>query len=68
MNNKLKDPIYLNYLHYNSYWYKILNRNPSMINKFMEEAKTNLGLRMSDKISKTLSKIEMVTSILNSLK
>jgi hypothetical protein len=39
-----------------------------MINSFIEEAKTNLGLRPSDKISKALSKFEMITSILNSLK
>ena len=66
---KLKsNPLYLNYLHYNSYWYKILSRNPNMINKFIDEVKTNLGLRTSDKINNALSKFEMITSILNSLK
>lgn len=62
------NPLYLNYLHYNSYWYKNLSRNPNMINKFIDEAKTNLELRPSDKISKVLSKFEMITSIFNSLK
>ena len=66
---KLKsNPVYLNYLHYNSYWYKTLSRNPNMINKFIDEAKTNLGLRTSDKISNMLSKFEMISSILSSLK
>lgn len=62
------NPIYLNYLHNNSYWYKTLSRNPSMINKFVDEVKTNLGLRASDKISKALSSFEMISSILSSLK
>ena len=66
---KLKsNPLYLNYLHYNSYWYKILSRNPNMINKFIDEVKTNLGLRASDKINNALSKFEMISSILSSLK
>ena len=69
MNYKLKgNPIYLNYLHHNSYWYKILSRNPNMINEFIDEAKTSLGLRASDKINKALSRIEMISSIISSLK
>lgn len=62
------NPLYLNYLHYNSYWYKILCRDPFMIDSFILEAKEKLGLRMSDKISKTLSSFEMISSILSSLK
>ena len=62
------NPVYINYLHNNSYWYKILSRDPNMINNFIDEVKTNLGLRTSDKISKALSRIEMISSILSSLK
>ena len=66
---KLKsNPEYINYLHTHSYWYKILIRNPKMINNFIEEVKTNLGLRTTDKISNALSKFEMISSILSSLK
>ncbi len=69
MNYRLNgNPIYLNYLHHNSYWYKILSRNPNMINDFIDEAKTNLKLRVSDKISDALSKVEMISSIISSLK
>ena len=39
------NPLYIKYLHENSYWYKILNRNPDMINDFINEAKTNYKLR-----------------------
>ena len=62
------NPLYIEYLHNNSYWYKILSRNPNMINNFIEEVKTNLGLRATDKISKALSNFEMISSILSSLK
>ncbi len=62
------NPLYIEYLHNNSYWYKILIRNPNMINNFIEEVKTNLGLRTTDKISNALSKFEMISSILSSLK
>ena len=62
------NPLYIEYLHNNSYWYKILIRNPNMINNFIEEVKTNLGLRATDKISNALSKFEMISSILSSLK
>lgn len=62
------NPLYIEYLHNNSYWYKILSRNPNMINNFIEEVKTNLGLRTTDKISKALSNFEMISSILSSLK
>lgn len=66
---KLKNnPIFIKYLHDNSYWYKILSRNPNMYDSFILEAKTNLGLRPSDKINQALTKFEMISSILSSLK
>ncbi|MBQ9071783.1 MAG: hypothetical protein IJY25_01310 [Bacilli bacterium] len=65
---KLKsNPLYIKYLHENSYWYKILNRDPSMFNEFVEEVKTNYKLRPSDKINKMLSTFEMVSAIVSSL-
>jgi hypothetical protein len=66
---KLKsNPYYIQYLRENSYWYKILNRNPSMFNKFTEEVKREYHLRTSDKISKTLSTLEMLTNVVSNLK
>ena len=59
---KLKsNPMYLKYLHENSYWYKILNRDPDML-------KTNYKLRPSDRLNKALSTFEMVSAIISSLK
>ena len=48
---KLKsNPLFIKYLHENSYWYKILNRDPEMFNEFIEEVKKNYKLRATDKI------------------
>lgn len=66
---KLKsNPLYIRYLHENSYWYKILNRNPDMFNEFVNEVKTNYKLRPTDKINKALSTFEMISAIISSLK
>jgi len=65
---KLKsNPLYIKYLHENSHWYKVLNRDPEMFNDFVEEMKTNYKLRPSDKLNKALSTFEMVSAIISSL-
>ncbi len=61
------NPLYVKYLHENSYWYKNLNRNPNLFNEFVREVKTNYKLRPSDKINKALSTFEMLSAIMSSL-
>jgi len=66
---KLKsNPLFIKYLHENSYWYKILNREPNMFNEFVNEVKKNYKLRTSDKINEAINTFEMLTSIFNALK
>ena len=66
---KLKsNPLYIKYIHENSYLYKILNRDPSKFNDFVNEVKVNYKLRPSDKIDKALSTFEMISSIMGALK
>lgn len=66
---KIKNnPYYLKYLRENSYWYKILNRNPSMFIKFEEEVKTNYQLRTSDKIKNTIEMLNLMQNVISSLK
>ncbi len=66
---KLKsNPIYIKYIRENSYWYKILNREPNRFNEFVEEVKTNYKLRPTDRINKALSTFEMLSAIFSSLK
>ena len=66
---KLKsNPLFIKYLHQNSYWYKTLNRNPNKIDEFIEEVKTNYQLRPTDKIKKALDTVDMLSNILSSFK
>lgn len=62
------NPKYIHYLHENSQWYKILNRNPMMFKAFEEKVKEDYKLRASDRITKALSTIEMFQNIFSSLK
>ena len=62
------NPIYVQYLHENSEWYKILNRDSSMFKVFEENVKRDYKLRTSDKIIRALDTIEMFQNIFSSLK
>ncbi len=62
------NPEYKRYLRSNSYWYKTLNRNPEMINNFIDEVKEKYKLRTSDKLSDLIDKIDMVSKFINVLR
>lgn len=62
------NPKYIQYIRENSYWYKILNRDPMMFSRFEEKVKEDYKLRFSDRLSKALSTIEMFQNIVSSLK
>lgn len=66
---KIKNnPLYIKYLRENSYWYKILNREPNSFKLFEEEVKKNYKLRPTDRISQALDYMEMIESIMSTLK
>ena len=56
------------FLRENSYWYKILTRDPSMFKEFVNEVKVNYKLRPIDKINDALSTIEMMQTIISTMK
>lgn len=62
------NPKYLRYLKEHSYWYKDLNRHPDNFKRFEEEVKTVYQLRPADRISKMLDTMDMVGTILSTLK
>ncbi len=63
---KLKtNPNYIKYLRENSYWYKILMRNPNLFDEFVNEVKTRYKLRAVDKISDAINTIEMLQMIMS---
>ena len=66
---KIKNnPILQTYLREHSDWYKILNRNPKLFQKFEEEAKIHYKLRPTDRINKVLETIEMFQTIMSQIK
>lgn len=66
---KLKsNPKYIQFIRENSYWYKILNRNPRMFSEFESKVREYYKLRLSDRLTKTLSTIEMIQNVISSLK
>lgn len=58
---------YTRYIRENSTWYKILNRNPLMLKKFLEEVKDTYHLRTTDKISKALNTLEFIENIVSNI-
>ena len=60
--------IYLKHLRENSHWYKILNRNPEMFEKFEDEVKETYKLKPIHRINKTLETVTMVQTVLSTLK
>lgn len=55
------------YIRENSYWYKILNRNPLLLNQMTQEMKDRYKLNTSDKIEKLSERLSLVESILKVL-
>lgn len=63
-----KDENMHKYLRDNSHWYKYLNRSGSNYNLFKNAMKKQYRLGITDKISDTIENIDMITSILNTIK
>lgn len=62
------DELLHRYLRENSYWYKILNRNPLLLDKMIQDMKDTYKLNTSDKIEKLGEKLSMIESILDVIK
>lgn len=66
--NLKSNPLYIDYLHTHSYWYKALTREPAILNDFIIEAKKYYQLRPTDKLNKALNTISLLQSVLETLK
>ena len=62
------DPNLQRYIRENSYWYKLLNRNPNLINKMIENMKKDYRLTVSDKIDSLNSKINLLKTLMDTFK
>lgn len=63
-----EDPKMANYLKENSYWYKELNRNANQYKAFLNAMKDKYHLKVTDKISDAIDNIDMISTILDTLK
>ena len=62
------NPHYQRYIRENSYWYKILNPDPSRIKEMEELAKEKYQLRPTDRINRMLETVEMLQTLMSSFK
>lgn len=66
---KIKSNPYLQrYIRENSYWYKLLNRNPELINQMSEDMKKAYKLTMSDKIDDLNTKMNLIRTFMDTIK
>lgn len=66
--NLKRNPNYIKFLRENSYWYKILTRDPNMFKEFVKEMKVKYKLRTIDKINNALTTVEMIEAIISTMK
>lgn len=62
------DQMLQKYIRENSYWYKILNRNPNMINTMVDQMKEKYKLTTADKINSISEKLDLIKTFMNVLK
>lgn len=64
----MKDEKMHEYLRQNSQWYKLLNRNSSNYEPFVKTMKKQYHLNVTDKISDTIDNIDLISSVIQTLK
>ena len=62
------DPMLQRFIRENSYWYKVLNRNPNMINTMVDQMKEKYKLTTADKINNISEKLDLIKTFMNVLK
>lgn len=62
------NPMLQKYIRENSYWYKILNRNPESLKKMTEDMKKAYKLTFEDKIDDLNNKMNLVRAFIDALK
>ena len=58
------NPNYQRYLRENSYWYKVLNRNPELFSSFIEQMKETYKLTMTDRFTDVLDRINLINNFI----
>lgn len=68
INKFLDNPKMYEYLKQNSIWYKSLNRDASLYKEFENKMKELYHERTTDKISDVIDNIDLIESVIMSLK
>ena len=68
IKNFLDNPKMYEYLKQNSLWYKALNRDSSLYKEFENKMKELYHERTTDKISDVIDNIDLIESVIMSLK
>jgi len=63
-----KDEKMARFLKENSYWIKELNRNADNYKKFVSEMKIKYKLRTTDKVNEVIDNIDLISTVLQTLK
>lgn len=63
-----QNPLYIKYLRENSYWYKILNRNPNVFVEFEKRIKEDIQTQKREKITRFIDYLNLFQGIVSSLK
>ncbi len=59
-----QNPLLYQYLKYHSYWYKMLYRNPNLLNDMVNEMKEEYKLTTKDKIDSICKKMNFISNLL----
>lgn len=66
---KLKaNPMYIQFLRENCEYYKVLTRSPDLFSEFERCAKERYKVRFSDRLEKIASSMELINSLVSTLK
>ena len=63
-----ENPLYVQFLRENSIYYKLLTRSPDMFSDFEKKAKERFKVRASDKLERLSSTMELINSLVSTLK
>ena len=62
------NPLLQQYIRENSYWYKLLNRDPSLINKMIDNMKIDYKMTFEDKIDDLNNKMNLIKMFMETMK
>lgn len=60
-----QDKLSFEYIKYNSYWFEVLRKDKTLINKFIEEVKSKYKLTTLDRINIISERINMISNLMS---